>query len=444
MLLLCRQIEYNSVKHIYSSTKNYTVIKRKGLTISAILLFALIGGIVAILIYKSITDVDQVKPEVEEVSQEESIKIERERIVAAIRADYDRAARANQSEDETTTQGESSVPIPYESFPTSVTYEQIAASSLRHSLQEVGWIPSWAYSAGINSLTKNKDQFTHVSPVWYAIDDSGVIIERTTGNKHSLLELSRDEGILVIPTVTCFDFKDFHLATNSEEKLQQHIDHLVNLVMDNNYDGIDLDYESIELVDKSAFEQIVIRTAEKLHARDKIFSVTVLSKWGDHVFYPSFRETRAVQDWSFIAKHADQVRIMSYDFTHPSSSTPGPIAPTDWMIAVVEYAVKKVPRDKLWLGIHLYSYEWSTGDKSHSYFYETVKTVIGSEGVETIYDKQSNEAIASYTCADGVSECILYYPTPESVEARKNIAKYFRLAGVAYWSLGKDGDLLAE
>ncbi|WKZ31216.1 MAG: glycosyl hydrolase family 18 protein [Candidatus Dojkabacteria bacterium] len=410
---------------------NYTLKKRTGI-IFLIIILSILAGLAIIIAKISRTE----EPErTSKNQQEQVIDIEREEIVKNLRAEYNDAL-----EDQFSPLLEN---FEIDSYSSSVTFEEIARSSSSHKIKELGWIPSWAYASGVESVRAKGDQLSHVSPVWYAIDANGNIVSRVS-NRDQLVQLAEQEDFLLIPTITCFDFNDFHTSTADEAKLQQHIDTIVSIVLDNGYDGIDLDYESIQEIDGEAFMTIVEEVGERLHEEDKLFSVTVLSKWGDNVIYPAFQETRRVQQWDDIARHVDQLRIMTYDYTSPSGEIPGPIAPTDWMIAVMEYAVTKVPREKLWMGVHLYSYEWQSSGDNKSYFRETVKSVLDSEDAEPYYDMQTNEAIAAYNCRDTEIECILYYPTRESIEARKKIAQYFKIAGVAYWSLGKDGDLISE
>lgn len=401
------------------------------LYITIFLLFTTITVWVAISVYQKFDSEAGRDSYVPQLSERERIKIEREKIVQELRKDFDNS-REHQE-----VGGSRGI-----YFNNSITFDEIRDIESDHQLRKAGWIPSWSYASGVESVSNRSNRFDYVSPVWYRIDDNGEIVPDGSNNTKTLLDLRKELGIKVVPTVASFDFNDFKASTSSQEKVDSHIDKLVSIVLENGYDGIDLDYESIELVDKAAFERIVKETSERLHQHDKLFSVTVLSKWGDNITYPSLRETRQVQDWSYIATYADQVRIMTYDYTHPSGKEPGPIAPINWMIAVLEYATTKMPREKIWLGIHLYSYEWHSDGVSKSYFHQTVNQLLTEVDEEMAYDEESQEAVAAYSCKNSEAECVLYFPTPESIDARIKIAQHFRIAGVSYWSLGKEGELL--
>jgi spore germination protein YaaH len=231
--------------------------------------------------------------------------------------------------------------------------------------------------------------------------------------------------------------------------MEIHKQEILDIIDQNDFDGIDLDYESIELKNKDIFLQFIKELSEELDKKDKVLSVTVLSQWGDNITYPSLIETRQVQDWSIIGKYADEVRIMTYDFTSPNDAEPGPIAPIIWMEEVLKYALTKIPKEKIWLGIHLYSYEWVMDQsneriKTNSYTYDFVSSeVLTDPTIVNSFDNLTDEGIAQYPCSEEY-KCILYYQDPEGVKAREELANKYQIAGVAYWRLGGEGNLLTS
>lgn len=57
----------------------------------------------------------------------------------------------------------------------------------------------------------------------------------------------------------------------------------------------------------------------------------------------------------------DRMAIMSYDFAW-SGSAPGPVSPGFWMQDVYNWVVSQVPREKVMMGLPLYSYFWQIHD----------------------------------------------------------------------------------
>ncbi len=317
------------------------------------------------------------------------------------------------------------------------------------TLKQAGWIPPWDYNNGIESLRGFKTEFDNISPVTFSINSDGSLNPRLDTKLQELREITEYKNISIIPTISDFDSDRMKNILNDEKNRDKHINAIVNVVEKNNYDGIDLDYEAISRESKEPFFIFLEELSSRLDSKNKILSVTVLPKWGDDVVYTSLAETREVQDYERIAKYSDQLRIMTYDFTHPRDPKPGPIAPTNWVERVLEYTTDKVQNDKIWLGIHLYSYEWVLeNDQPHadilnvnSYTYQQLQdSIFMQEGIDTKYDEDIQEGMAEYPCNG--NHCKLYYATPESVKQRQNLANKYKIAGVTYWRLGQEGDII--
>lgn len=326
--------------------------------------------------------------------------------------------------------------------------EEVKTDELILDLKQAAWIPPWDYNNGVNSLKNFDSDFHSVSPVTFQINRDGSLTERLDPNLSSLREVTERKGILLVPTISNFDSNMMKNIFDSEENTRRHIDAITGVVREYNYDGIDLDYESISRGNKEDFLNFIAQLSKELSKESKILSVTVLPKWGEGVTYTSSAETRYVQDWEIISKWADEVRIMAYDFTHISDSNAGPIAPIDWVTRILEYAQETIPPEKTWLGIHLYSYEWAIPQdeskpvRTNSYTYNVVKeSILNHDYVQEEYNEKYEEGFAQYSCLENYT-CKLYYATPESVRLRKSYAKEFNVQGVTYWRLGGEGELI--
>ncbi len=254
-----------------------------------------------------------------------------------------------------------------------------------------------------------------------------------------------------------FDHELFTKVLQNEESLTRHINSIVSNVVDNSFDGIDLDYESTKLSDKAKYFEFLSRLSTELKKVNKKLIVTVVAKWGDSILYPSLVETRQVQDWAEIQKYADKIRIMAYDYTFIKSKFPGPIAPLNWIDEVLKYGTEKVDPQKLVLGIHLYAYEWkgadasklpfvhsmklnSNGDdESKAFTYTEVKNILkGNNGESITYE---GEQVFNYVPSDNLSRTLVYIDQ-KGVNDRITLAKKYNISGVVFWRIGGESDLL--
>lgn len=320
------------------------------------------------------------------------------------------------------------------------------------------WIPAWGSSSGLESLKQNSEQFQIISPVWYEVNSDGSLINKSPTIKDEMLRLLHEKEVAIIPAIAMFDHELFTKVLQNQDNLDRHIANIIKEVESNDFDGIDLDYESTKLTDKIKYFELLSRLSENLHKNNKKLIVTVIAKWGDDITYPSLIETRQVQDWSEISKYADEIRIMAYDYTFAKSMFPGPIAPVNWVQEVLDYAITKAEPQKFILGIHLYSYEWrstiedklpfipglkdnSNGNNSAvSYTYSQVKNIIASnQGIHFNYE---SEQIFEYF-KDGKSRTLVYID-PLGIKERIELAQEYNLGGVVFWRLGGEADLLSN
>ncbi len=309
-------------------------------------------------------------------------------------------------------------------------------------LKESGWIPNWGFDLGYESLENNEGIIDTVMPVLYTVDKSGNVVSRGVSdtNINKLLTYCRENSIRVIPTVGSYDFESMRAGFATTESYTRQINTIVSEVEKYNFDGIDLDYEMINTSEKDNFLEFLNSLGKELRKRNKILSVTVFAQWGNAT-YNDHQETRTVQDYTMIGRYADEVRIMAYDYTLQSSKTPGPIGPINWIEEVLDYATKNIPKEKIWLGVHLYGYQWSS-DRTVAFTYTTTESaIINSQGINNIFKKDIGEGYAEFTC-DGDFLCKAYFQTPRGVEMRRDIAKEYGIAGVAYWRLGGELDVL--
>ena len=309
-------------------------------------------------------------------------------------------------------------------------------------IKESGWIPNWAFDLGIESLKKNKEILDTVLPVLLTVDADGQVVSRGVPETkiEVLTNYCKKNSIKVIATISSADLIATSSIFRDRNSLQQHISTIVSLIDRYGFDGIDLDYEMIDAKYRDEFSNLVEELSKQLKRRDKTLSVTLLPQW-KNADYTDNRETRIAQDYAQIGKYADEVRIMTYDYTLQSSKIPGPIAPITWIHEVLEYTLSHIPKEKVWLGVHLYGYQWSS-DRTVAFTYTTTESAILNSNIQHIFDEDIGEGYAEFKCEDNFL-CKAYFQTSKGIDVRRNIAKEYGLAGVSYWRLGGELDLLS-
>lgn len=335
------------------------------------------------------------------------------------------------------------------------------ASKPVSDLYVTGWISNYDVTGGFETLSEQYRTFDSISPVYYFVNPDGslktVISE---ANRKKIDDFARSKNIKIIPAIQDFDADNLGQVLNSEENIARHNAEVMAEILKYDYYGIDLDYESTKLADKDKFFTMLSTLSAEMQREDRKLIFTVLPKWGDLISYPALPQTRKVQDWKRIADLVDEFRIMTYEL-FGGNTIVGPIGPLDWLELNIQYAINLgIPRDKIVLGVHTYSYDWSFRPIAKvidykNYFHDTSLTQNLSPGVALFnvdinkirdgYDFQESfndawgEGIGRYIFR-GV-ERIVVYPTDRSFELRKQLAAAYGIKGIAYWKVGGEGGL---
>ena len=235
-------------------------------------------------------------------------------------------------------------------FPTTISFDfdfnQFQKGSKRSDFKSIAWIPEWGMTEGLTTLTNNPKLYTSVSPVWFWPSADGTLRTLQSFNNQELITFCRNNGITIIPSIQIENDDVEVVSSILNESVDQHIDSIVNVVVQNGYDGIDLDYEITYLKDKDALISFLTNLRDRLHEHGKILSFTVLPQWGDNITYGYRPETHVAQDWKQIGEIVDEFRIMSYDYRTRGNAIPGPIAPQSWYLAILRYAQANVSNEK--------------------------------------------------------------------------------------------------
>jgi spore germination protein YaaH len=321
-------------------------------------------------------------------------------------------------------------------------------------------------------LYKNKDLMKEVMPFWFSIKSPTVIRnDYVTGNPSwpmaDTVCLIRRAGLQVIPTMTDgtgkLELSNYLASATTRSTIVKTI---VDLVLTNNFDGIDLDYEGFAFVDgnntwtKTAprWVALVKELSVALHAHNKLLSIST-----PYVYDPKEKQKGYfVYAWADVASSIDRLRIMTYDY---SVAKPGPIGPLSWTEKTVKYAVSIMSPSKVYIGLPGYGRDWITsvngkcpvsappglkGGAKAAVFkmnYANAKAVI--DKATPTFDEKFSEATYSYTqtynglSASGAStECkvnrTVWYQNARSYAERMALVAKYRLGGASLWTLAME------
>ena len=295
-----------------------------------------------------------------------------------------------------------------------------------------GWIPYWLQTQAFRSVQNHPDMFHNLSPFWYEVTISGEIIKYPGAEDNSILSFARTHGIRMIPLITnAFSSERISTVLNDPIIRQNHINNIVRLLNQFNYDGIDINYENLFVRDKEIFV-VFLQELKMALAIGKQLIVTVHAKpdpFGDW-------SGAEAHDYIGIGQAADAVRIMGYDF-HWFGGEPGPIAPADWVDRVLTYAVSTIPKSKIVLGVPTYGYDWplELGQQGRGITYSYAISTAQRYNVPIIEDAQQGPHF-TYTANEVVHE--VWFIDATSFATLLDLVNKYDINGIVIWYLGAE------
>ena len=296
-----------------------------------------------------------------------------------------------------------------------------------------GWIPYWLQTQAFRSVQNHPDMFNNLSPFWYEVTRLGEIIKYSGAEDNTILSFARTHGIRMIPLIAnAFSSEQISAVLNDPIIRQNHINNIVRLLNQLNYDGIDINYENLFVRDKEVFVLFLQELKVALTTIGKQLVVTVHAKPDD---FGDWSGSEA-HDYLGIGQAADVVRIMGYDF-HWFGGEPGSIAPADWIAKVLAYAVSTIPKNKIVLGVPTYGYDWplGQGQQGKGITYNYAISTASRYNAPIIENAQQGPHF-TYTANEVVHE--VWFIDATSFATLLDLVNYYDINGIVIWYLGAE------
>lgn len=288
-----------------------------------------------------------------------------------------------------------------------------------------------AYNAFINNI----DVFDIISPFWFNLNPDGTLAPNGGARDKSLIDTAHSKHVLIVPTITNnYSSEKASQVLKGPGTILEHINIIVKEVVDNNYDGIDIDYENVSADEKDMFSFFMRNLGQELHDKGKILTITSQPKLSDQYIWNG----PGAIDWQVASEAADYLRVMNYDYSR-ANTTPGPVAPKEWLRASMKYAVSRVNPEKVLGGIPFYGYDWALTDSGETsgIVWDGVQNTIKKYDIKEInWDTEAGESWYQYT--DEVGPRKAYFNDAKSIEQKLKVITEEGAGGITIWRLGSE------
>lgn len=243
-----------------------------------------------------------------------------------------------------------------------------ASAAPADELEIAGWLPYWRAEESTRDARRNIEDIDTLHPFVFIAQKDGTIKDQgdlDARHWERLFDDARDESVEIIPTVMWSDGAATHAVLSDSKLRKKHIEEIVEMVEDGDYDGVDIDYEAKLSATKDFYSRFLKELKDELG--DKILTCTVEARTPPSSLYKNPPATiEYANDYEEIAKHCDRVEIMAYDqqradikLNEERAGEPYmPVSDPDWVEKVIKLALEDIPAEKLMLGIPSYGHHY--------------------------------------------------------------------------------------
>jgi len=334
------------------------------------------------------------------------------------------------------------VPIRFfsEAFGAAVSWDNAA----RTVLINTNGIPSkyilgYYYSQSYQDFIANLDKMSSTAVKWYTLDENGNLTDRDNKRYISVPEgynevisLSKESGIEIQMLLFESDSVKLSKVLGTLESRGRLVNQILTVVEREGYDGVNLDFEYLKAADKDNYNNFTSVLYNELKARGKSLSISLPVKTERVDWWPGY-------DYAALGRNSDFVVLMAYD---KNPSTTGPQSGIDWVEEVVDYAIARIPAEKVVLGIGYYGYDWGPSGKSAvilenngATYLKFADELAKQYGFSLQLDEKSGLFYGKYTDENGATHEI-WMESNYSVDRKAKMVIQKGLKGVALWRLG--------
>ncbi|CAG7646032.1 glycosyl hydrolase family 18 protein [Paenibacillus allorhizosphaerae] len=275
-----------------------------------------------------------------------------------------------------------------------------------------------------------------VSPTWFQLEDGEGNIKNNADPAY--VKWAHNNGYQVWALFSNgFEPKRTTEALATYDKRMKMIKQLLSFAQMYSLQGINIDFENVNLKDKQNLVQFVREMTPLLHEQGLIVSIDVTA-------LSSSESWSMFYDRKALVEVVDYLVLMAYDEHWASSPKAGSVASLPWVEKSVADLLnqEKIPPQKLILGIPFYTRVWTeelqkdgkTKVSARSVYMDMPQRVIKEMKLTPVFSPETGQNYVEYK-EDGNLKRI-WIEDETSVRARIALVRKYDLAGVASWTRG--------
>lgn len=310
---------------------------------------------------------------------------------------------------------------------------------------------TWDYFSTVGSAPNRNgttiEGVNVVSPAFFYLDENGALQENIGKSGKNYINWAHENGYKVWPMVSNAEAGIEVTSTimNSYEERKKLIEKIVSLCVENNLDGINVDFENMKEEDKDLYSRFIIELTPRIKEIGMVISVDVTAPDGAPAWSLCF-------DRHVIGDVADYIVFMAYDQYGKSSDKAGTTAGYNWVKLSLDkfLQTEEIESEKIILGIPFYTRLWTTNSDGEVISNSTVTMKNIDNVLLSDAERNWNDELKQYYVeySDGNNKKEIWIEDIESLKAKVSLVKENNLAGIGSWEKDMESEevwqMLAE
>ncbi|MBO0993917.1 LysM peptidoglycan-binding domain-containing protein [Bacillus sp. SD088] len=289
---------------------------------------------------------------------------------------------------------------------------------------------------GAQEVREVAQYLTYIAPFVYSIKEDGTL---TTLNDQAIIQAAVENQIVPMMCITNFSSTETgtelaHQILSSSQLQDKLLDHIVQVMQEKGYKGLNVDFENVRQSDREAYNQFLRKAVDRLHPLGFFVSTAVAPKTSSEqkgLLYEA-------HDYEAQGRIVDFIILMTYEWGY-RLGPPQAISPINQMKQVIDYAVTVIPRNKIFMGFQLYARDWllphKEGQEAETFDMQEALRRALTHQAAIQYDTVTQSPFFRYTDEQGRDHEV-WFEDARSAQAKFDLVKQYNLQGISYWVLG--------
>lgn len=297
-------------------------------------------------------------------------------------------------------------------------------------IETLGFLVPYNIEPFLPRLQEISKHLTYLAIVAYTFTEQGYAYRQ--GEDEQVVKASKELGIR--PLLCIRNFKDGDFSADlvgsvfASERYRDHlVKSIVRLVKQQGYVGVSIDFEFVPPPQRTNFELFL--QALKIELGVRILHVNVHAKTADIPTNPII----GAYNYRVIGEIADIVAVMTIDYGYPTGP-PKAVAPIWWMEEVVQFALSKIPAEKMQVSFPMYGY-----DKVVPGFETTARSALDAQNIaikrwlSIQFEEKCQSPFYGYVMNNRQHE--VWFEDVRSYQAKYKLLDAYNLLGTTFWQI---------